>query len=241
MVNVSTEKILAKLPEILEFQQKNGRLPNFITVDGQKVMKKDYLDALKRFANFTVEEDRLPYSINMQVQIAQKKAVSGVYVSPRFRHYMDQETNYWCGPFMDSQIIYELYGMNAAQKYLAEHAGTTTSGTGSSGVIKAITDWANANGHKVTCNLQNFSDTGWKKCGEMVEDPDLGLGFHVKYKNTWGHWMYPVSIDLNKKVVGLIDSLNPADLIYVSFAEYEQWIKNTAGGQPSCFVVKKAK
>lgn len=240
-MNVDLQKLLGKLPEILKFQKENKRLPEYITIDNQKVLKKDYIDALNRMSTFTVAEDRLPYTVNMQMQVQQQNTPSTLYLSPRFRHNMDQDTNYYCGPFMDQQIIYELYGIDVKESYLAKQAGTTTSGTSHSGVIKALQDWAAANNHQVNCGFQNFSDTGWKKVAEMVADPSVGLGMHVKYKNKWGHYVYITAVDLSKKLVTIIDSLNDADLMTVSFAVFEEWIRNTTNNQPSCFVVKKIK
>jgi len=141
----------------------------------------------------------------------------GVYQSPRFVHNLKQGTRYWCAPFMEEQLIYELYDIKVAQSELARDSGTGTSGTGHAGVISGITTEVQHLGHKVSCAFRNFSDVGWTKLGEMVEDPNIGIGIHCLYRNKWGHYMVPVFIDVNKKIVGFSDSLNSEDILYVPF------------------------
>lgn len=241
MVKFDVKQLINRIPAIIDFQKQNGRLPNYVTLGNDKIDKKEYVDALNRVSQFTVKEDRLPYTVQVQTEIKENNTPSTVYISPRFKHYVDQDTKYYCAPFMLAQIIFELFNIIPAQTWLASRAGTTTKGTGHTGVIKALNDWCAANGHKVISNFQGFSSTGWQKCAEMIKDPNVGLGFHVKYRNKFGHYMYPVIVDMDKKIVTCIDSLNPEDLITVSFTEFESWIRNTTGGQPSCFVVKKIK
>jgi hypothetical protein len=163
---------------------------------------------------------------------------SNIYASPRYDKAQDQGTNYWCGPFTAAQIIYELFGYMPAQKLIADLAGTTTSGSGHKELTYAIQNAAQKEGHKVTSVWRNFSDNGWKAVGEMITDPRVGLGIHCLYRNKWGHYMYPIYIDMDRKVVCFIDSLNDDnDVIEVSFAETEKWIANTPGNQPSLWLV----
>lgn len=161
-----------------------------------------------------------------------------LYASPRYDKSQDQGTNYWCGPFTAVQLIYELYGYMAAQKVLADLAGTTTAGSGHKELTYAIETAAKQIGHQVTSVWQNFSATGWKTLGEMIADPKIALGIHCLYRNKWGHYMYPIYIDMDRKVICLIDSLNDDnDVIEVTFAEMEQWIANTPYNQPSLWIV----
>jgi hypothetical protein len=161
-----------------------------------------------------------------------------LYASPRYDKSQDQGTNYWCGPFTAVQLLYELYGYKLAQQVLATLAGTTTAGSGHGELTYAIETAAKQIGHKVTSVWQNFSTTGWKAVGEMIADPNVALGIHCLYRNKWGHYMYPIYIDMDRKVICLIDSLNDDnDVIEVPFAEMEQWIANTYGGQPSLWIV----
>jgi hypothetical protein len=164
---------------------------------------------------------------------------SGIYQSPRFVHNLKQGTHYWCAPFMEEQLIYELYDIRIAQSEMARESGTGTAGTGHAGVINGITMEVKQLKHKVSCVFKNFSDTGWTKLGEMVTDPVIGIGIHCLYRNKWGHYMVPVYLNLNTKIVGFSDSLNTEDILYVPFSDAESWIKNNYGGQPSVFQVNK--
>jgi peptidoglycan hydrolase-like protein with peptidoglycan-binding domain len=166
-------------------------------------------------------------------------SANGVYSSPAWRHYQDQETGYWCGPFTDSQIIYELWGHEAAQSYLASLGGTTSAGTDHDGLLYAINTWASRNGHSCNSWFQNFSSTGWDQLGQWVADPNIGIGIHCLYKDRWGHYMYVVQVNMNNQTVICIDSLNEEDTIAVDFGTFARWIAETPGGQPSVLVVKK--
>jgi hypothetical protein len=164
----------------------------------------------------------------------------GVYLQPRFLRNAKQQTNYWCGPFMSVQLIYELYGYELAQKVLAELEWTNTSGTGHDGITYGIKKAVESLGHSVTVTWQNFSSTKWKVVGEMVRDPNVGIGCHCLYRNKWGHYMDIAYVDTNRSVVGFIDSLNEGqEMLEVSFSEAESWIANTPGGQPSLCIVRK--
>jgi hypothetical protein len=247
MKTVSFTQYQDACERILRYNVINKKMPTSVLVDGEKISQADYTDAIKRVQAY-IESNGKPKTVRMGTAVTSTSVTppkiqvqTGVYVSPKWKHNMDQDTKYYCAPFVDAQILYELYGIDVAEKYLAEQAGTTTSGTGHPGIISAVTIGAAKYGHSVQASFQNFSDTGWKLLGEMVADPNIGIGLHVLYRNHigWGHYMYPVLIDLNKKIITCIDSLNDADTITVSFAEFEKWIANTPGGQPSVFKVKK--
>jgi len=238
------------MERVLRYDIIHNGLPNYVEVNGEKISKADYIDAVKRVQAFLVKEKVDPRYVNMGGTTSPGTIVptpipvtKGVYICQRYRHNMDQGTGYWCAPFTEAQIIYELYGLDVAQSYLAQVSGTTTDGTGHPGIIKGLETWDDKAGHDVSVDFQNFSSTGWQKCAEMVADPNIGLGFHVLYRNHtgWGHYMFPVIIDMNKKQITLMDSLNSTDMITVSFAEFEKWIANTPYNQPSCLIVKKIK
>lgn len=166
---------------------------------------------------------------------------TGIYQSQRFIHNLKQATDYYCCDFMEEEILNELYNATVPQSQLAKLCGTGTAGTGHAGAIQGIKSEAVLLGHAVTAIFQNFSDTGWTKLGQMVAAENIGAGIHCLYRNKWGHYMYPCYINLNTKVVGFVDSLNKEDILYVSFAEAESWMKNNYLGQPSVFVVTKVK
>ena len=168
-----------------------------------------------------------------------------IYLSPRWIRNLKQATNYFCALSVIEQMIYELYGLVTDQYKLAETAGTTQAGTGHSGMEKSMEVTVLGLGHKCDLTYQTFSGLGttslarWRKLGEMVADINIGVGIHCLYRLKWGHYMYPVYINLETKIVGFVDTLNEEEVLYVPFATAETWIAQTTGGQPS--VIKATK
>lgn len=170
---------------------------------------------------------------------------NNLYRTIRYRQFQDQQTGYWCGPFMVSQILYELFGVEVAQSWLAEIAYTSSAGTDHNGVIRDITTWAAQNGHVVKAWFQNFSEMGdsidarFRALGGAIASPYLGIGIHGFYKDHWGHYMYPVEVNMDNRTITIIDSLNEEDLMIVSFEDMARWIRETPGNQSSILVVQK--
>lgn len=168
-----------------------------------------------------------------------------IFFNPRFIRNLKQKTLYYCAPTMIEQLIYELYGIVTDQYEIAKLAGTTTAGTGHPGVEKGFEVKVFNLGHKADITYQTFSGLGstalarWKKVGEMVEDPNIGIGLHILYRLKWGHYITPVYINLETEIIGFVDTLNEEDIMYVPFSTMELWIAKTTGGQPS--VVKAVK
>ncbi len=164
-----------------------------------------------------------------------------IYTSSRYRKGEKQEKKTWCGPFTDKQLIYKLYGILVDQSYLAEKAGTGAGGTSHEGMLAALTAWSKKiNIKNIPAEFVAFNTLTWKSLGQKLIDPNTAIGFHVLYRDKWGHYMVLVYVNITKRIVGLLDSLNPhQDIVYVNFAEFEKWIHNTPGGQKSVEIVQK--
>lgn len=180
---------------------------------------------------------KCPWSITPSPQSTPTNS-NTVFVSPRYEA-IKQQTDYWCGPTMEAQIIYELYGQKEAESYAANASGTSTAGTGHPGIVQGMTTWMNANKHKMTFEWINFSSIPLKQLGEWIADPNIGIGMHMLYKDKWGHYMYPMWLSIATNVFGFVNTLAGTDYSYYDLATISRWCKENAGGQPSIFKVTK--
>lgn len=100
-----------------------------------------------------------------------------------------QNTGYWCAPHMAQEIVRNLTGIVIPQSKIASIMGTTTSGTGHSG-IDTFFAWFNKNYTKYHLDIvwKNFSDLGWSGVKKILESSNKDCGFHELYRRQWGHY-----------------------------------------------------
>lgn len=252
MEKIIRDKYQDVIERTLLYAGKNGTLPKYTTINGKQCLLKDVLDACQRSNNYYKQKGKCAGNVNMNLQEPTPlPAQPTVYKNPRYIPNYKQETGYYCADDMLVECGKELWDIIEKQSVFAKLAGTTTEGTGSNGVISAIISWAKSKGHSVKAYMKNFSDTGWLKVCELVANPDVFLGMHVLYRNHkgWGHWMTPTKItlvytngkiDTSKSKIACVDTLNAGSAeVEVTLAEYELWIANTPGNQPSVFIAEK--
>lgn len=52
--------------EILEYKKLNGQMPEYIIVEGYKILKKDYIDMMERVNKFILEMGRHPRTVDIE-------------------------------------------------------------------------------------------------------------------------------------------------------------------------------
>lgn len=122
---------------------------------------------------------------------------------------MGQCNGYYCACNSLQEAFYRLTGIHLAESTIASVAGTTTAGTGHSGINTAVA-WFNKKYNKnVKIVWKNFSDLGnteserWNK---LVEYTSNGAVFcHIIYRSRWGH--YEPLKSVNKDTVTVLNSL----------------------------------
>ena len=183
-----------------------------------------------------ITEDEIATLIGEPVWGIESEPTSGegVYWSSRYRVGEKQEKSVWCGPFTIKQMIYELKNILLCQSVLAAKAGTRSGGTGHQGLINTL------QGEGLHAEFVTFNSLGWTSLGQKLADSNVSIGFHALYQDKWGHYMYPVYVNTVKRIIGLLDSLNShQDIIYVSFNEFERWVRDTPGNQRSVLIATK--
>ncbi len=52
--------------EILEYKKLKGQMPEYIIVEGYKILKKDYIDMMERVNKFILEMGRHPRTVDIE-------------------------------------------------------------------------------------------------------------------------------------------------------------------------------
>lgn len=118
---------------------------------------------------------------------------------------LGQRTGYTCGPHSLMQAIYRLTGIELSEMELASICGTTTSGTGHSGLETGLAWFNRKYGYNLKMTWKNFSEVGFDGLQKAYEN---GAVFcHLLYRNQWGHYEVPLtsSTDPNKILNSLGD------------------------------------
>lgn len=116
-----------------------------------------------------------------------------------------QNTSYNCGPHMAQEIIRNLTGKIIPQSTIASVMGTTTRGTGHSG-INTFFAWFNKKyGYNLKVEWKNFNDIGWNGIKKIIESDNQDCGLHELYRDTWGHYtnfdkIYSSTVDVHNSL-----------------------------------------
>jgi len=225
----------------------NGSAPSTVYIDGTKreyVTYARYKNMLERMERWKTAKGTYADGVYVNpptapVPPASTSSQTCMYVAKYLKDYIHQETNYWCGPNCLQQVIYELWGKYYSEKEIANIAGTTTSGTGHSGLDKALTTLVHKFGGKLKIEWKNFSSVKWEGLNNIIKNPKKSFFTHCLYKNNpnWGHYEYFTGICLNKKQVIVANSLSGGWIETRSFATAEQYMRGIS--QPSICIVTK--
>ena len=156
-----------------------------------------------------------------------------------------QDTGFYCGLNMLQNIWYTLFGTIVSEKEIANIAGTTADGTGHQGLNNALNYLATEYNTKIAIEWEYLSDLGWSGIEDIYKDTNKAIGFHVFYRNKWGHYESGYFINRSDKIIGIINSLgnknnNGMYLGYFekrSFTDMQSYIDGIS--QPSCLIVTK--
>jgi len=144
-------------------------------------------------------------------------AVNGVYTSSPHKMnkgggQLGQINGYYCGPHALSQALYK-FGIDIGESTLAGWAGTTTSGTGHSGLRTAVSRAASQSGVSLSMTEQRFSSLGstnnerFKAIGEIISNSNKAVILHLLYKSTWGHYECVHKVNTNNNTITILNSL----------------------------------
>lgn len=167
---------------------------------------------------------------------------AGVYLESSWNDD-DQDTDYTCGPTSSAMALSTL-GVYTTEAEMAKEEGTTKRGTPHAGIIKGCINEAQQKG--ITLQAQELTLTrigGFKGLGEVISNPNKAViahgntkGWPTYYKGTYGHYVFPVKVDINQSRISIADPARKATLIY-SFNEFKAGLDLVS--QPSFIVLEK--
>ena len=148
----------------------------------------------------------------------QSYSKNGVYVSsPHWTgsgcNKLGQCNGYYCGPHSLRQCFAKQNIDQYTESYIASLAGTTTSGTGHSGLETAIASISKKTGKKIRVEWKNFSDLGssmtarFKKLGELISTQNKSVFIHLLYQYKYGHYETIKEVNMNSNTVLVLNSL----------------------------------
>lgn len=173
---------------------------------------------------------------------------------------LGQCTGYYCAPHSIHQAIRKFGITKYSEKQIAAWAGTTTSGTGHSGINTAIAKIANLTGKKISVEWKNFSDMGntdsekFANIAKLLCKDNVAIIWHIAYINggtgtsgkKFGHYECLDKINTSTKYVRALNSLGSrkTDGSYTgklqdrTYDVQAYFAKNTTGGQPALCIIK---
>ena len=66
MERVNLKEYRKMVSDIIKYKNLNGKMPDFITVRGYKIPKKDYIDMIERVNKFILEMRRHPRTVDIK-------------------------------------------------------------------------------------------------------------------------------------------------------------------------------
>lgn len=164
---------------------------------------------------------------------------------------LGQINQYVCGPHAIKQALRRFGITKYTEQQIAGYAGTTTAGTGHSGLETAIYHIARMEGINLSVEWKNFSDLGstskerWRKYGDLMTDEDTAVFHHELYRNQYGHYSIIKQVNTNSNLLIVANSLGsrcsrPAYCGYMEnrrFGTQEQYLRGIS--QKSICIIRK--
>lgn len=187
---------------------KNHRLPNYVTYKNYKITPKLFTEILSRILVWYDANGKMPNYANANSSVFNKTPTSKTTSKKKYGHATisgcdnrGQNNSVNCGPHSMQECIRNLTGKVIKQSKLAAWAGTSSGGTDHYGLETAIAKVSKELGVKLTCKWYNFNDLGWNGINKIIKSSNQDCIIHNLYRNKWGHYEVVNSIsDSNVKV-----------------------------------------
>lgn len=129
------------------------------------------------------------------------------------KNCLGQNTAYTCGPHAVMQALRRFGITKYTEATIASYAGTTTAGTGHSGLETAIAKIARLEGINLKVEWKNFSDLGstlterFRKYGDLMTDDNKAVFHHELYRGQYGHYSNIKQVNTNSSNLIVANSL----------------------------------
>lgn len=214
----------------------NKKAPNFITVSGKKISFNLFAFCLAKIVIYIIENNNTFPNYCMMISNDIKKTTttkptittqtssSRFVSSPHLTTYsagLGQDTPYYCACNSLQQSFYKLTKKVVKESTIASWAGTTSQGTGHSGINTAVAAFNRAYKTNLKIEWKSFSDFGssdkerFKAIGNLIKNPNKAVFFHIGYHNggdnlngrSYGHYEMCDIINTDTSYVRALNSL----------------------------------
>lgn len=196
---------------------KNGQIPNNVTtVKSKKRVNIDlFTYCVAKILVFYKNNGQLPnYCLyDSNALKAQTSSSTTTTTNSGLRAYLTntgcsglgQCTGYYCACNSLQQCFYRLTGIQVAESTIASVAGTTTAGTGHSGIETAVAWFNRKYGKNIKITWKNFSDLGSSESARwsaLQSYMNKGAVFcHINYRDQYGHYEVPKQVSGDNVIV----------------------------------------
>lgn len=204
--------------QLIKHIKKTGEMPSSLKYGNKKIQTKVYIYGFASVVKYYFDHKAFPSkvwfsrtSFNKPVVEESNSDCKNPYKALPYNenegcNAMGQNTDYYCACSMVQKMMYRL-GYKINQGELAEVMGTTISGTGHSGIETGIAYCGRKFNVKFKVTWYNFSDLGWEKMGQLMCRKNTTVGNHVLYRDEWGHYEYPLTVNTSNDTMKVINSL----------------------------------
>ena len=214
------------------YTKNNGKEPNICYIDKNNpyeyITNKKYKEMLNRYETYIKEHNNTKpnyVAINKTSVTTTNTATTttstvtnGIYTNNKLcessgGNCLGQITAYHCGPHSIKQALRKLGITGYSESTIGGYAGTTRNGTDHQGLNTAIAKIAQKEGVTLKVEWKNFSDLGssrsarFKKLGELLTTPNVSIFWHELYRNQYGHYSLPKTINTNTGGLTIPNSL----------------------------------
>lgn len=236
-IGPETCKTLHKLSSITEQESlKNGTSNVYVTIVQQKLKLLGYytssvdgeygsktVNSVKSYqANNKLLKDGIVGPVTYKKLLASNSQIkintTGVYTNNKLCEKkggdcLGQSNSTRCGPHSIKQALRKFGITKYSESTIGAYAGTTSAGTGHSGLETAIYKIAKNEGIKLNVTWKNLSDLGsttkerYKAIGEILESKDKICFCHLLYRNRYGHYEHIKTVNTNTSGLIISNSL----------------------------------
>ena len=177
---------------LIAFVDENGHLPNYISLNSKKVHMHLYEYAFAKIVNYMTEHNTEPNYVTVSSNVFDKTNKTTIkkygHATKSGCDNMGQNNGYYCGCHSLQEVFRNLTGIVVPQSTIAGWCGTTTSGTGHSGLETGVAKFNKTYGKNLKVAWKNFSDLGWTGIKNIINSNNQDCIVHSLYRSTWGHY-----------------------------------------------------
>lgn len=197
---VSKSDFTKQAENIVNYISKNKTIPNYVTTikSKLKVNANHYTYCMAKILVWFKNHDRvMPAQCLYRSSDVRRSIGKYGHATKSGCDNMGQNNGYYCGCHSLQEVFRNLTGIVVPQRTIAGWAGTTTSGTGHSGMDTAVAKFNKTYGKNLKVQWKNFSDLGWNGIKNIVNSTNQDCIIHNLYRNQWGHYEVVNAVNSN--------------------------------------------